>query len=142
MKLPSPYIAIDNKVINTKTNRVLKPNKNGSYELKGKRYQHRDIFNIPKITNKIIYGTHLICISCQESKELEFFPKNGNIYRKKCKVCYSFNKRAKFKEVVNNLDTWYINESLRRQNLPITPELQEIKKLIIITYRLCQKSKN
>lgn len=48
MTLPSPYIAIDNKVINTKTNRVLKPSKTGQYNLGGVNYQHNQIFNLKR----------------------------------------------------------------------------------------------
>lgn len=48
MTLPPPYIAIDNKVINTKSGRVLKVSKQGSYLIKGKRVQHNAIFNIPR----------------------------------------------------------------------------------------------
>lgn len=48
MKLPHPYIAKDGKVINTKTNRVLKPSKVGRYQINGKGYQHNKIFNVKR----------------------------------------------------------------------------------------------
>ena len=48
MTLPPPYIAKDNKVINSKTNKVLKPSKVGQYILKGVNYQHNQIFNLKR----------------------------------------------------------------------------------------------
>ena len=48
LSLPYPYIAKDNKVINAKTNRVLKPSKVGQYILKGVNYQHNQIFNLKR----------------------------------------------------------------------------------------------
>jgi len=49
MNLPHPYKAIDEKVINTKTGRTLKPSSQGSYKLKGKYYQHKQIFNLDRL---------------------------------------------------------------------------------------------
>ena len=48
MTLPPPYIAKDNKVINSKTNKVLKPSKVGQYILKWVNYQHKQIFNLKR----------------------------------------------------------------------------------------------
>ena len=48
LSLPYPYIAKDNKVINSKTNKVLKPSKVGQYILKGVNYQHNQIFNLKR----------------------------------------------------------------------------------------------
>ena len=48
MTLPPPYIAKDNKVINSKTNKVLKPSEVGQYILKGVNYQHNQIFNLKR----------------------------------------------------------------------------------------------
>ena len=60
MTLPPPYIAKDEKVINTKTNRVLKPSERGQYNLKGVNYQHNQIFNIKrKKESEVRFGTIL-----------------------------------------------------------------------------------
>lgn len=60
MTLPPPYIAKDNKVINSKTNKVLKPSKVGQYNLKGVNYQHNQIFNIKrKKESEVRFGTIL-----------------------------------------------------------------------------------
>ena len=60
LSLPYPYIAKDNKVINSRTNKVLKPSKVGQYILKGVNYQHNQIFNLKRKKDSVrIFGSIL-----------------------------------------------------------------------------------
>ena len=96
------------------------------------------------------------CTKCQQTKALtEYHSKGeGNRLRADCKICVnSYNRNRKY---INNpirlvrlnngakvLSDEYVKRTLRQTKLPITKETIELKRLSILTRRLCKAtSKN
>lgn len=96
------------------------------------------------------------CTKCHKSKPLSEYSKKGrgNKLRADCKECNNlYNRTIQHKYTESKLERKnldckevndrYIKKTLRQTNLPITPELIELKRLSILTSRLCKKtSKN
>lgn len=97
------------------------------------------------------------CTKCQQSKPLTEYQaiktrpcgyksickKCLSIYAKENKESYLESSRKNVKKSVDELRDSYIISKLKKQNLPITKETIELKRLSILTTRLCKAtSKN
>lgn len=97
------------------------------------------------------------CTKCQQTKQLSEYQaiktrpcgyksickKCLSIYAKENKSSYLASSRKNVKKSVDELRDSYIISKLKKQKLPITKETIELKRLSILTRRLCKAtSKN
>lgn len=96
------------------------------------------------------------CTKCHKEKPLTEYSKKGrgDRLRADCRDCnkaynkqiypkYIESRRIQRNKECKMLNDWYVKKSLKQNSLPTTPELIELKRLQLITKRLCKKtSKN
>lgn len=91
------------------------------------------------------------CTKCHITKPLSEYHKRSerNSYRSKCKECTRIennSRRSLYKQTKDknekyqrdNITDRYVKHRLKCQNYPITNETIELKRLLILTNRLCK----